>query len=366
MNKVQIANVALGEEEIAAATEALRSGQLRQGAQTKAFEEEFAQSVGARHAIAVSSGSAALHIAYLALLNPGDEVLVPVFSHISTASMVHFAAAKPVFCDLNPDTFTIDIKDARKRITDRTRAIAPVHLFGNACNTVEVQELCASARLRIIWDAAQAHGTEVDGTSVGALDDVVCYSFYATKNITTGEGGMILTGDTDLAERCRLLRSHGQTKKYVHPQLGFNYRMTDFQAAIGREQLKKLDQFVEKRRANAAYLNQLLGHVPGVNTPFVANGVKHSYHQYTVTLDVESLDIERDDVAAHMARLGVETGIHYPQPLHLQPAFANIADTPDLPTAEWLSQRVLSLPIHPSLAKHDLDRVAEALKTAIR
>ena len=245
---IPVAKVELSDAEIGAAVEVLKSGKLSQGSRTQEFEEAFAERVGAKYAIAVSSGTAALHIAYLCVLKQGDEVLVPSFSHISTGSMVHFAGCRPVFCDIDPKTYTLSIEDAKKKLTQKTKSIVPVHLFGNACDIDEIIAFAKEHDLLIIWDAAQAHGTKFKGKDVGGLDDLVCYSFYPTKNMLTGEGGMLTTNNGELAEKCRLIRSHWQTGKYYHPGLGFNYRMTEVEAAIGLEQLKRLEQFYPKEK----------------------------------------------------------------------------------------------------------------------
>ena len=213
---ISIARVEMGIEEIDAAVSVLKSGRLVYGKKTAQFEKDFAKKTGAGYALSVSSGTAALHTAFLATINEGDEVLVPSFSHISTASMVCFAGGKPVFCDVDPKTFTIDLEEVRKRITKKTRAIVPVHLFGNAGEIDEILEIAKEFELFVVWDAAQALGTRYKRRDIGSYDDTVCFSFYATKNITTGEGGMITTGDKSLYERMKLIRSHGQTEKYCH------------------------------------------------------------------------------------------------------------------------------------------------------
>ncbi|WP_247010096.1 DegT/DnrJ/EryC1/StrS family aminotransferase [Halorientalis litorea] len=359
--KIPIADVELTDEEIAAAVEVLESGYLVFGPNGEEFEERFADHVGADHAIAVSSGTAALHIVYHAMLEADDEVLVPSFSHISTASMLPMVGCTPVFCDVDPDTYTIDVEDARERITPDTEAIVPVHLYGNACDVDGVVELAREHDLKIVWDAAQAHGTEYDGVDIGSIPDAVTYSFYPTKNMFTGEGGMITTSDPDLAEQCRLLRAHWQTDKYYHPDLGFNYRMSDMEAAIGLEQLKKLDDMVDQRRENAAYLTDHLSDVDGVKTPRVEPEVNHSYHLYTVALDPAAFDIGRDAFIDELDERGVGASVHYPRPLHEQPAFRDRLGEKELPVAEEMADRVLSIPVYPGLDTDELATVADAV-----
>lgn len=358
--KIPIARVELDEDEIAAAVDVLRSGRLVQGQNVRQFEELFARKVGAKYAVAVNSGTAALHIAYLALLKPGDEVLVPSFTHISTASMVCFAGGRPVFCDVDPRTFTIDLNEVERKITPKTKAIAPVHLFGNACEVDEILKIARQHGLKVIWDAAQAHGTRYKGRDVGGFDDVVTYSFYPTKNMTTGEGGMITTNDSDLCEKFRLLRSHGQEKKYYHTSLGLNYRMRELEGAIGIKQLEKLDDLIAKRRRNARMLDEGLSEVKGVTTPFVKDYVEHSYHQYSMLLDD---GIDRDKLIVALKEKGIETGVHYPRPVHKQPVFGS-SDT--LPVCEDLSKRILSLPVHPGIDAEKAKYVADTVKNALQ
>lgn len=362
---IPIAWVELSDAEIEAAAAVLRSGRLVQGPQTEAFERRFAEVVGAKHAIATSSGTAALHVAYMALLEPGSDVLVPTFSHISTASMVHFAGCRPVLCDIDPRTFTLDLDDAERRLTPNTRAIVGVHLFGNACAIDEVLKFARAHGLRVVWDAAQAHGTRYRGRDVGSFPDLVCYSFYPTKNLFVGEGGMITTNDDELAERCRLLRSHGQTRKYEHPVLGFNYRLTEVEAAIGLKQLERLDERVRRRRENAAFLTERLSRLDGIQTPYVPEGVEHSYHQYSILVDPETLGRTRDELARALHEQGVGTGVHYPRPIHKQPAFERLLGEQHLPVSERVAERILSLPVHPALTRDDLERICTAVERAV-
>jgi perosamine synthetase len=359
LNVVRIARVQLTEEEIAAVVQVLRSGQLVGGRAVEAFEARFAEQVGARYAVAVSSGTSALHVAYLATLQPGDEVLVPGFTHISTASMVHFANGRPTLCDVDRRTFTLDLEDAARRVSARTAAMAPVHLFGNCCDIDGIIRFAQQYNLKIIWDAAQAHGTRYHGRDVGSFGDLVTYSFYPTKTLTTGEGGMIVTADLELFKRCRLLRDHGQSSRYYHESLGFNYRMTEIAGTLGLEQLKQLPRFIEKLRHNAAYLNKRLSRVDEISVPFVAQGVDPSFHQYSVVLDLDRLRGSRDEFIAALRTEGVEAAVHYPRAISQQPAFSpnNIF----LPNCEWLSERIMSLPVHPRLTEQDLEQVASAV-----
>jgi perosamine synthetase len=361
-DQIPIADVSLADDEVDAAVEVLESGYLVQGEQVAEFESSFAEHVGAQHAIAVSSGTAALHLAYLATLDDDDEVLVPAMSHIATASTVSFAGGVPVFCDVDPETCLLDVDSASDQLTSEITAIAPVHLFGNVCDVEAITAFAEENDLTIIWDASQAHGSTYEGADIGGLDDLVTYSFYPTKNMTTAEGGMITTNDDELARECRLLREHWQTEKYYHPSLGLNYRMTDVEAAIGRKQLEKLDGFIAERQANATRLTAGLEQLQEVTTPPVAEHVEHSYHQYTIRVDFDSLSCDRETFRDQLESTGVDTSVHYPRPLHEQPAFDTHVS---LPTAERLSTEVLSLPVYPGLETEELDRIIEAVTAAI-
>jgi dTDP-4-amino-4,6-dideoxygalactose transaminase len=361
---LRLAAVEITDAEIDRVVKVLRSGNLRQGDVCREFEERFAQAVGARHAITVSSGTAALHLAWLALLAPGDEVLVPAFSFIATASSVLMAGGVAVFCDVDYRSGTIDVADARRRVGPRTRGIAPVHLYGGICDVAGVQQLASQHDLRIVWDSAQAHGTRLAGMNIGYLAEASCYSFYATKTMTTGEGGMIATNDDALAARLRLLRSHGETQRYLHTELGFNYRLTDLQAAIGLGQLERLVNNVGSRRRNAAFLSERLADLPGLSLPYERAGSEHAYHQYTIQVDPNIARVTRDDLARSLAASGIETAVHYPRPIHRQPLFAK-GPTVNLPVSERLAERVLSLPIHHRLTTADLERIAAAVRSAV-
>ncbi len=361
---ISISCVGLGDEEIEAALKVLRSGRLVQGPQVQAFEEAFAAHVGTKHAIAVSSGTAALHIGYLCILEPDDEVLVPSFTHISTASMVAFAGGRPVFCDIDAETLTIDLDELERKATSKTKAVAAVHLFGNACPIDQILTFARKRGIKVLWDAAQAHGTSYHGKDVGGFNDLVCYSFYPTKNMTTGEGGMIATNEDKLAERCRLLRSHGQAKKYWHTLLGLNYRMAEVEAAIGLEQLRRLPALVETRRSNAAFLTERLSSLPGITLPMIPDGVAHSFHQFCILVDEGKARLSRDELAQRLKGKGIECRVHYPRPLHQQPVFSNNGIT-ELPVSERVARHILSLPVHPMLTQPQLERIAQGVAEAI-
>jgi perosamine synthetase len=358
---LQMAEIKLSDEEIDAAVRVLRSGALRQGKECDAFEAEFAAKTGARHAVTNSSGSAALHLAYMAFLEPGDEVLVPAFTFIATASMVAAAGGRPIICDVDPGTFLIDLADAERRITPRTKAIAPVHLFGNPCDVDAVKTLAARHGLMIVWDAAQAHGARFHDQDVGSFGDFVGYSFYPSKNMFVGEGGMTCTDDETYGHRMRFMRSHGQTGKYLHTMPGLNYRMTDVEAAIGRKQLERLDDMLAVRRRNAAILNQGLAAVPGIKPQDITDGGEHAWHQYCVVVDRAAFGMDRDVLAGKLKEHAIATGVHYPRGLHQQPIFQERYGTVALPVTEALAENILALPVHHGLSSEDAQRIVETI-----
>ncbi len=355
---IPIARPLLGDEEKGAVLAVLESGQLAQGPRVAEFEEAFARMCGASEAVAVSSGTAALIIALLAHgVGPGDEVITSPFSFIATANAILFAGARPVFVDVNPEDCNIDVGLIEDRITPRTRAIIPVHLYGQPCRMEEILRLAGRYNLAVIEDACQSHGASVNGRRAGSFGSG-CFSFYATKNMTTGEGGMITAAEGRIAEAARRLRDHGTTGPYQHEALGYNWRMTDIAAALGLAQLAKLEAFSERRRANAAYLSSRLR---GVITPQEREGCRHVYHLYTVRVP----DGRRDALLAHLRRQGVGANVYYPLPIHQQPFYRKLGFEDDLPVVQRLSREVLSLPVHPALSPQELDRIVEAVNSFV-
>lgn len=343
----------------------LRSGRLRAGRVVEDFEVRFARAVGARFAIAVNSGTAALQLAYQAFLNPGDEIIVPDFTFVATASMALAVGARPVFADVDPVTCTLAPAEVERRITRRTRALAPVHLYGHPASIDRLSRLAREHHLRIIWDAAQAHGAVYRGRDVGSFPDVVCYSFYPSKNLTTAEGGMLTTSDPVLAAQFRLARSHGEESRYHHTRLGYNFRMTDVAGALGREQLRKLPSFLRARRRNASILARGLAGIPGLELPRLSPNVRHAFNLFTVRVDPEVLRLSRDELQKALAAQGVETAVHYPRALHQQPIFRHAGKDRDFPVSTALAQTVLSIPVHPALSDRDLQRIIRAVRNAV-
>jgi len=351
---IPIAKPLIGEEERRAVLDVFSSGVIAQGKKVEEFEKAFAAYCGTRHAVAVNSGTAALHVAMMAAdIGPGDEVITTPFSFIATANAILFCGAKPVFADIDEKTFNIDPESVKGKITKRTKAIEPVHLFGQPCDMKAIMKVAKENGLLVIEDACQAHGAEYDGKKVGSIGDAGAFSFYPTKNMTTSEGGMITTDDEKIAEMSRIYRNHGQIERYKHSYLGYNFRMTDIQAAIGVEQLKKLDGFNKRRMENAEYLS---GNLKGVNVPFTAKGVKHVYHQYTITVD------KRDDVVKKLNEAGIGTGVYYPIPINEQVLYKGLGYKADTPVSSEMAKRVVSLPIHPAVSRQELDFIAKKVK----
>lgn len=349
-----------GPEEGEAVARVLNSGQLAQGDEVDAFEEEFSRSaVDGRHCIAVNSGTSALHLIMLAIgIGAGDEVLVPSFTFAATANAVALTGARPVFVDISADTFCIDPEDFASRITDRTRAVVPVHLYGHPAPMPAISEIAERAGLRVIEDAAQAHLATVNGRPVGTWGDAAAFSFYPTKNMTCGEGGMVVTGDEGLARMVRLLRNQGQEVRYRNEVVGLNNRMTDLHAAIGRVQLRKLPGWTEDRRARAALYTERLRGIRDISGPRVRSDARHVYHQYTVRIPSD----RRANVVERLSQVGIGTGIYYPTPVHQLPSF-NTVDY--LPATSAASGEVLSLPVYPSLSLPEQEFVIAELSAAI-
>ncbi len=361
---IPIARPFLGTEEEAAVLRVLASGQLAQGKMVAAFEQRFAEVCHVREAIAVSSGTAALHLALLAHgIGPGDEVITTAFSFAATANVILLVGATPVFVDIDPLTYTLDLDMVETAITSRTRAIIPVHLYGHPCDMPKLMQLATAHHLAVIEDACQAHAASIDGRPVGSFG-TGCFSFYSTKNMTTGEGGMVTTNDSAIAESIRLMRSHGQKERYYHIAMGHNLRMTEMQAALGVVQLEKLEYFTERRIANATYLSKHLSQA--LQTPFTRPGYRHVYHQYTIRVPQQ-----REEWIAQLQIRGVGTAIHYPTTIYRQPFYRDrpsafrIAQSSMrgerdsregkyLPVAEEAAAQVLSLPVHPGVTQEEL------------
>lgn len=357
---IDISTPVLAREEMEAVECVLRSGRLAQGPKVEEFEALFASYIGTKYAIATSSGTAALHIALLASgISHGDEVITTPFSFIATANAILFCGAKPVFVDIDKDTFCIDPALIRARITSKTKAVLPVHLYGQPCDMKEIVQICRERNLILIEDACQAHGAEYHGKRVGSFG-IGCFSFYPTKNMTTSEGGMIVTDDSHITERARMIRSHGQNGRYIHELLGYNYRMTEIAAAIGICQIKRLDEFNRLRIEHARFLTEKLGNIRGLIPPFVAPSVRHVFHQFTIKVTGD-FGTSREELKQRLRDKGIMTEVYYPQPIHQQPLYKELSYNASLPSAEKACEEVLSLPVHPLLTEEDLDYIVETI-----
>jgi dTDP-4-amino-4,6-dideoxygalactose transaminase len=356
---IPISKPQFGDEELALLREVLASGIVAQGPKVAALEQEFARLAGTQFAVAVSSGTTALHSALLAHgIGPGDEVITTPFSFIATATSIISCGAKPVFVDVDPYDLNLDPDLIEDAITPQTKAVMPVHIFGHPARIAEMQEICDDFELALIEDAAQAHGAEHQGKRAGSFG-TGCFSFYPTKNMTTGEGGLITTDDDEIAERCRIIRNHGQVRRYHHDHFGLNWRMTDICAAIGLAQLKKLETWNEARIRNAERLSSL---ITAAQTPVVRSGDRHVFHQYTIRLSRD-----RDEVQMRLQESGVGTAVHYPIPIHRQQVIMDLGlGDANCPVAEAAADSVLSLPVHPSLTPEDVEHIAAAVNEAAR
>ncbi len=343
----------IGEDERRAVDAVLLSGQLAQGAEVAEFEKEFSEVLlDGRAAVAVNSGTSGLHLGLLAAgIGPGDEVIVPSFTFAATANSVALTGATPVFADIEPDHFNLDPASVASKITARTAGIMPVHLYGHPFDVEGMRALAEMHGVKLFEDAAQAHGAAVNGRKVGTFGEFAMFSLYPTKNMTSGEGGMVSTGNKEVERRLRLLRNQGMERQYENELVGFNARMTNIHAAIGRVQLTKVEGWTKTRQENAAFLD---AHLSGVVIPRVADGYEHVYHQYTIRVADD-----RDGFAAALkAEYGVGCGVYYPIPNH---RLAPFQTNDDLPVTEEAARTVLSLPVHPSLSRDDLERIVAAV-----
>lgn len=358
---VPFMSCALSDEDIAAAVAVLRSGMLRQGPRCADLEQRMARLTGARHALACANGTCALHLAIEALVPPGHDVLVPAWTFIATASMVAARGCRPVFVDADPETYQFDPADAARKITPRTRALIATHLYGCPADIGAIQSLAQAYGLRVIYDAAQAHAARYDDRPLGQFGDAVTYSFYATKNLATGEGGMVTCNDDDLARTLALLRSHGETDKYLHERIGYNYRLNDVAAAIGCSRLGRLEAQTRRRQEIACRYDAALADIPGLFAPRITAGSGPVYHLYVVRLDLRRFTCSRDQFCAALKAEGVPTAIHYPRALTQQPAFAPFAPAP-CPVAERLARELFALPIHPDLTDDQVSLIIRAVR----
>jgi len=354
----------IGQEEIDAVVKVLKSGNLTHGLgagpMVTEFEKAFAQFVKTKHAIGVNTGTAALHLAIAgADVKPGDEVILPSFTFVATAEVIVIAGAKPVFVDIDPETYNISPKEIEKVITKKTKAIMPVDLYGLPADVQPIREIADKHGLKIIEDAAQAHGAVYNGKPAGAFADVACWSFYASKNMTTGEGGMITTNNDEVAKKLRFMRSHGEKEKYTSLMLGHNYHMPEIQAAIGCVQLKKLPSFLTKRGKNAKKLTEKLGQAKDLQLPKEPKGYKHSWYLYTVRMKRAKKE-QRDKAVEELKRKGIGAEVYYMNPVHLMPYYRSFGKY-RLPETEKAARQVFSLPVHPGVTAEQIDFIGKTV-----
>jgi dTDP-4-amino-4,6-dideoxygalactose transaminase len=352
---IPIAKPMIGDEEKKAVLEVLDSGVLAQGPRVAAFEEAFAEMCGVNYAVATSSGTTALHTVLLAYgIGVGDEVITTPFTFIASANSILYTGARPVFVDIQAETFNIDPYLIETAITEHTKAIMPVHLFGLCCDMDAIQDVANKYNLIIIEDACQSHSATYKGKQAGSFG-TGAFSLYPTKNMTSAEGGMITTNDKRLAEECRITRQHGMRRRYYHDDLGFNFRMTDVHAAIGLEQLKKLERFNSARQRNATFLS---AHLRGVTVPTVPPDCEHVFHQYTIRVP----NGKRDGLIEYLKQQEIGCGVYYPVPVHEQSYYTEALNySQRLPEAERAAAEVLSLPVHPALSPADLESIVSAV-----
>ncbi len=352
---IAIANPELTEAEKERVDAILDSGMLADGPEVREFEAEFADYCGASHGVATSNGTTALHTALKALeIGEGDRVLTTPFSFIATANAIRLAGAEPVFADIDPVTYNLDPESAREVADEEDiDAIVPVHLYGLPAEMEPLSELADELGVPLIEDAAQAHGATYDGARVGSFGDAACFSFYPTKNMTTGEGGMVVTDRDDVMERARQFINHGRTDTYAHATVGHNFRMTSIAAAIGRAQLERLPEFIEARRSNAERLTDGLAE-SSVTVPTESDHTTHVYHQYTIRTS------DREELAEYLGENGVGAGVYYPACIHEQPAYDEFECT--APNAEDAAASVLSLPVHPNVSDEDIDHIIQVIR----
>lgn len=347
-------------QDIEAATEVLHSGMLRAHTNCAELEKQFAEKSDAKIGLTCANGTCALQLAYGALLERGDEVIVPAWTYIATASMLAAQGCKLVFCDSLEDTMQVDPADVEKRITPNTKAIAVTHLYGMPVDIDAIQAIAEKHNLRVIYDSAQSHLATYNGKGIGAFGDACTYSFYATKNLGTGEGGLVTTNDDNTARDMGLLRSHGETEKYLHESIGFNYRMNDITGAIGLSRFQRLEDETNKRRAVADKYDQLFADVDAVETPTRTKGGDSAWHLYSLKLNLDKVTCSRDEFIKALVAEGVPSAVHYPKSLTDQPAFADhVTDHP--PVARKLATRVFSIPMHHELTDEQIKQVVDAV-----
>jgi len=359
----------IGEEEAESVVKVLRSRVLTDrfgnGPMVKKFEKAYARFANVKHAVAVNNGTAALHMALLAAgVKPGNEVVLPSFTFVATAEVVAMIGAKPVFVDINPETYNVDPQKIEEAVTAKSKAIIPVDLYGLPADMEAIKEVAQKHSLTVIEDAAQAHGAAYKGKPPGYFADMACWSFYATKNMTTGEGGMVTTNDDDYAEKLRCIRSHGEKEEYRSLMIGYNYRMPEIEAAIGYAQLRKLPEFLRKRRENARLLTESLTETKRLQLPTEPRNYKHSWYLYTVRL--RNADAAtRNQVVDELRKRGIGAAVYYPTPIHLMPYYRQFGEY-SIPETERAAQQVFSLPVHPGVTLREINYIGDSVRQLLK
>lgn len=360
---ISVAEPIIDSEEIDAVNKVLHSGMIAQGPVVTEFEEAFAKYCGTKYAVAVNSGTAAIHAALFAAgVKENDEVITTPFSFIATINPILMVGASPVLVDIEPGSFNLDVSKIEQAVTDKTKAILPVHLYGQTIDWDELHAIAKKHGLKVIEDACQAVGAEYKGFKAGNLGDAGCFSLYATKNIMCGEGGVVTTNNEDMVTLMKSFRQHGMTGPYQYAHLGFNYRMMDLQGAIAKEQLKKVDSFNKARNKNAELLRVGLADVKGLVLPKTGADKTHVFHQFTIRVTAE-FGMNREELQAKLKERGIIAGIYYPKPLHAYPHIQELGfKLGDFPIAEQAAAEVLSLPVHPRVSDEDVQTIINSIK----
>lgn len=372
---IKVSTPVTDEEEEKAVAEVLQSGRYADGPKAKEFEKNFSEYIKTQHAVATSSGTAALHMALIACgVKPGDEVIVPALTFFATVESVLHQGAIPVFADLDPKTYCIDPKDMEKKITNKTKAIIPVHFFGEPAEIDEIVEISHRHNLNVVEDCAQAHGAEFRGKKVGSFGDANCWSFYATKNMTTGEGGMVTTDNKEFAEKIFALRNHGMTNRNDHTILGYNYRLSEIHAAIGVVQLKKLDKFNKKRTEISNILRDELSSISWLEAQYIPDYIKHAFFWCAFKIDEKKIGMSGKELREELMKKGLEVRQRYTEPLYKQPVLLEnnfnglVREKIDyskiyLPNVESIAGKLIGLPNHPKLSEKDVQDTISIIRS---
>ena len=356
----------LGEKELEYVTDCIKTGWISsRGKYVEEFEAKFAKYCGCKYGISTTSGTTALHLALASIgVGKGDEVIVPAFTMISTVFAVVYCGAKPVLVDAEPETWNIDVSKIEEKITDRTKVIIPVHIYGHPCDMDPIMKIAEEHDLYVVEDAAEAHGAEYKGRKVGGIGHIGCFSFYANKIITTGEGGMIVTNDEEIAEKAKSLKdlAFSKERRFLHTDLGFNYRMTNIQAAIGLAQLERIDELVERRRKNAHLYNELLKDIEGIRLPIEKEWAKNVYWMYSILVE-DKFGMSREELMSELEKKGIETRTFF-IPMHVQPVFQNMGlfKGERYPVAEELARKGLYLPSSSGLSREEIEHICDEIR----